>query len=280
MDTTYDSSVDWVTFVATTLDGRNELVSHYEKLSHQFSVLGYKTRPTRFKGYEGNTINGLTLGSREDSAILIGMGATAGDVLYSGLPRMVRCTRFDARVDILLEQAREFWAGDVATEWREGYKVGRAVYKPVLTTNFDGGQTVYFGRRDGRYLLRFYDRGAKTGRAPNGKVWRAEVQFNKEAAEAAWALMKRPNASIKALCRALVFDKFKAMDIIPSGDLEPGSSKLEFSTKAFDPSASIEWIRTSVRPAIARLIEAGHVLEVREALGYYTQIYMFDEEVF
>ncbi len=277
MDSIKRTAVDWITLTGKSPDERLFLLSEFDSLAAIFRDVGHKTRPTKFRGYEGSTINNLTVGTRDDSVILVGMGATADDLFRLEAPRVGHCTRLDCAVDIEVEDAREQYAKDIAEQFADGLQVGRVLYKPVLTINFDKGQTVYFGRRTARYLLRFYDRNARLGRGQVGKVWRCEVQFNQEAAQAAMELFRKPGCDYNLTVAQLVFDKFRELGIMKEDIRVEGSSKLEFGAKVFSPDKTLDWLRTSVRPAIKGLIDRGFTEEVRNALGLYEQLSLYNE---
>jgi len=213
MDTITKSAIDWITITGKSTGERAHLRACFDALASSYTSLGAKARPTRFRGYEATSINNLVFGERTDSVILVGMGSVANDLFHTQAPTMGNCTRLDVCLDIKLSDRNEALAAQVAHRFAGGYKVGQKTFKPVLTINFDGGQTVYFGARTGRYLLRLYDRNAKTGVGPMGETWRAEVQFNGDAAAAALKLfhVKQSNAVMIGATRsgkALVVTEF------------------------------------------------------------------------
>lgn len=275
METVIRSAVDWLTITGRSPEERIYLVGLYDQIAKVYADLGHRAKPSRFRGYEGTTCNGLTIGKRDDSAILVAMGSVANDLFHTETPRMGNCTRLDVCVDIELEERDERLATKLSERFQGGYAVGQREYRPVLTRNFDGGETVYFGRRKSRYLLRVYDRNAKLGRGELGKVWRLEVQFNKEAAAAALKLFHVKQFDLARVAYHLVLDYVAGLGIISNVDPTIGSSKLEFGLVSRSNEKTLEWLRTCVRPAIQRLIDLGAEEEVKEALGIYHQLSLF-----
>lgn len=270
------SAIDWLTVTGRSDEERSHLRGCFDSLASRYRALGAKVRPTRFRGYESSSINGLVFGERPDSAILVAMGRVADELFFVEAPRMGNCTRLDVCCDLDLEKPDERLASKIAERFKDGYRVGQKTFRPVLTVNFDGGETVYFGKRTGRYLLRLYDRNAKTGDGELGKLWRAEVQFNGDAAAAALKLFHVKQFPYERVCWELCFDKFKWMNIMKVGDEGLSSRNLEFAVNARSPETTLQWLRSSVQPAIRRLIEEGLESEVKEALGAYVQFNLFD----
>lgn len=123
------------------------------------------------------------------------------------------------------------------------------------------GETLYFGARTSPVFGRAYDKSLRYGDAP-GNVFRFELEGHR----------------VQAKKFAYSWDKaeFKSQHIgqVISGQFLKWGIKLPITGKKMrlevavtDEEKTITWLRTTVRPCIARLIEAGRISEVKAALG-------------
>lgn len=124
------------------------------------------------------------------------------------------------------------------------------------------------GRRTKPRYLRVYDKGVELGTAPPGALWRMEVEAKGALAPKLWEDLKQaPN--VREWCWNSCAEQWKL-----SGYSWPLSGSLRGSRGITIPSKERpeverleDWLRQSVRPAVARMRRAFTDEQILEMLG-------------
>lgn len=162
-------------------------------------------------------------------------------------------TRVDYAVDLRLSKPDS----GLANRWYES-DVGKNCRRDKLT-----GETLYLGSRLSPIYGRVYDKSTRYGDAPGaGSVWRFELEAKKVQARRlakAWS-----NAEFKGQhIGAVIAHQFKKWGVkLPIEGL-----RVKAELAVITESATIQWLRHTVRPSIERLISAGRESQVKAALG-------------
>jgi hypothetical protein len=270
------SSIDWLSLTARS-DAHRAYVRlvAYRIISH-LEQDGYRAKEVYFGGYKGVKCESLMFGERENHSLLVLRGRLADKVFREEAPLHADASRVDLQVTIRLLEADVMLARKLAERLSEGVEFRGHTYKPKLIVNFAGGSTVYMGGRQQSYLARLYDKGAQDGSAEEGKVWRYEIQCNKEAASKYLRFLNERVSTLDVVIARLVFDKFCDFGIIPLYSPAVPASAMASGVLIRKEDRTLEWLRTSVRPGVQRLIDIGLEESVREALGLYKQGTLFD----
>ena len=259
---------DWFTRTAKGENERTRLSCYVEEIKKTLSDAGIKTRPLRFLGYEGHGYNYVQWGERGDSSILVAKGNMADILALEEFSQDDGYTRVDFAVTVELHAPNENVAKMHAEDLSDGtYKHGRTYY-PVFVQNLAGGQTFYIGSREKSYLLRVYDRGAKSGEAQLGLLWRYEVQVNRESCSKAVKTVYQDWSKRREVIQSWVYDVFLSWGVHPLFERVrnyPGAMGLKMERS--NPEKTVGWLRSSVRPALQRLIDEGWEDQARDALG-------------
>jgi DNA relaxase NicK len=176
-------------------------------------------------------------------------------------------------VDVRFDVARVDLAKDAATSLAHGVHRGSKIWYPVLIQNLAGGQTFYIGARERTYFLRLYDKGAQTGEFSPGKLWRYEAQVGQAAADVVAKSLAANLPNRASWIQSYVYDKFCGFSVAVAfrkGD-NIGSVIAPAAT-VYSSEKTLAWLRSSVKPAVARLIDEGLEPVVLEALGLPRQL--------
>lgn len=271
--------VDWLTLTAKQGLEWLYLQNLYRRLVGVYSSAGHKERAFKFGGYEASGYPFMSFGVRDDGCILVSKGEAAELVIRDYMPVYGRASRVDVALDVTLKSPNPRWGEESSRLTSKGVRIGKFLYYPTYIRSFEGGETCYWGSRRGRFLLRLYDKGALAQSADEGVLWRLEVQLNREAAQAFMETVRTRPLDLSSVCKSVVLAKFVDVGIITNEGFDLALAKLDYAVSTYEPERTLSWIRTSVRPAIERLIMEGLENQVREATGLFKQTYMFDEVI-
>jgi hypothetical protein len=111
----------------------------------------------------------------------------------------IRCTRFDLAVDIDDRFLPPHWEinGEIISM--------HATTKKTVTSDSDGGFTIYVGSRQSDKMLRLYDKGAEQGQQPE-QCYRLELEIKSGQADANWRRIARKPGDVAAAYLAQIVD--------------------------------------------------------------------------
>ncbi len=263
-----ESGVDWVTYTAPPgPDGERLLTLGYGLIREQ-EHLGAKRSGFGSQGYRGEQVEHAACGERDDSVYLRISGGLAcsswGEIGTSG----GHPTRLDLQTTFLLKQSSvecgQRMFSETPTQQRQR---GRP---PLYSFSRDtaGAWIGRAGSRSSRAYVRVYDKGQESKSHPPGLRWRIEAELKRDYAEAQWkSLQRAPDA--KTHCYAS--SQFWAQRCGLEWPLPTSSEKVVLQplpeTLPPDVTASLQWLRTQVRPTVERLVRAGLEPQLLHALG-------------
>jgi hypothetical protein len=111
----------------------------------------------------------------------------------------IRCTRFDLAVDIDDRFLSPYWDidGSIVTAY--------STTKKTVTSDSDGGFTIYVGSRQSDKMLRLYDKGAEQGQQP--ETWyRLELEIKAGQADANWRRIAKKPGEVAAAYLEQILD--------------------------------------------------------------------------
>lgn len=137
-----------------------------------------------------------------------------------------------------------------------------------LTKRSDGLCIGTVGLRTGRSFARVYDKGIEAWCAPQGTLWRIELEAKRDLARNLWTgLTETQNAA--AYCFGILERSFRSWDLrwpLPSSSqkyvMPPCPKRIPP-----DAEAHARWIRRNVAPVIPRLLGTFGTAEVLAMLG-------------
>lgn len=216
-------------------------------------------------GYQGLAVPGFSWGERGDSDIIKLTGYHA-DILMSRFTRYnMRCTRVDLAVTVRFVEAAKNVASRLWTKITvEQEPDPRRVVSLVTSTK--GGQTLYMGSRSSDQYLRLYDKGAESGTALEGVLWRWEVEYKGERAPIVWERLTsaRNRSTMIAATVAAYCDK-RHIPVPWKPGKEVINAQVHTAPKTVE--AQLAWLRSQVRGTVQRLRAKGYSRAVDDALG-------------
>lgn len=236
------------------------------------------TKAWAWQGYTGLQCGQVSIGERVDGSIVRLVGKAAHDWLAAGLPIGHNVSRFDIALTFWSDLNRSALLALHSLEALGKRNTLRSrPFEVRLIDGFGDGDTLYVGDRTSSLFVRCYDKEkAPNATAEHKGAIRYEVECKERlASEAVTRLASRGYTARSCLevltgllgrrgiC-ALGTGGVSGVVISPA---EPPVSSLE---------VSLLWLRSQVRPTVARLMREGYELEVLEALGlgrYYNQAF-------
>lgn len=261
-----ESRIDWVTFTASKPPARQHFWNLGLELVKLAAAPDLPIRRWKWKGYDGQHAQGVTLGRRDDSDILQLSGPFADehfDLVYSHADNV---TRIDLAVTVKVE-------GDVSgiidAHQREVLKWKQE--KPrTLTVGciYDEGKpaTLYLGQRVSDLFCRIYDKHLESGRPDYEGCVRYEVEIKGAPAErtSAWLY----SAGNRASCiRDGVYKHCVQRGLTPRFGGLDGAVRINTIRPVSDADSRLAWLSASVRPVVERLLAADRADAVIAALG-------------
>lgn len=268
---TVSSGLDWLSLVSTAAGPRlNEVMSWAEEVA---DLDWTKATRWRFFGYEGWYSDGVAIGERPDGLLIQLRGGNA-HTLFSALPDGFRATRLDLQVTCLGQEPQELAEEAYAALDKDNVDKRRKL--SLIRSNQPGGGTIYIGSRLSSQMGRLYDKGVQRPVTEHDDVgplvlWRYEVEYKRELAQSVYATLQESGWRVSRVASLLVYDWFFDRGVEPV--FERGYINIDVVkavSKVFEGDVSrrkIEWLRTSVRPAVKELISAGLLMEVLNALS-------------
>lgn len=261
-----ESRVDWVTFTCSKEGTRLHFWNLGLELVKLAATNDLPIRRWKWKGYDGQHTQGVTLGRREDSDILQLSGPFADEHFDLAYSHADNVTRIDLAVTVKVEGLVSGVIGEHQAEvlaWKQE--------KPrVLTVSsiYNEGSpgTLYLGQRVSDLFCRIYDKHLESGRQDYEGCLRYEVEVKGAPAEraAAWlyATGNRPSA-----IRDAVFKHCLRRGVTPRFGGLDGAVHLNTIRATSDADSRLTWLASSVRPVVERLLAADRAEQVFDALG-------------
>lgn len=259
-------AIDWVTLTATDDVHRRGLCALGEQLVASERKGGNDVRNWRWKSFDGQHCKRATWGRRDDCDILQLSGELADEQLDHAYLTSDHCTRIDLAVtwkvgadgrNIADRTAGEVLAWKEATNSTLGFKVIA-----------DNGRSncIYLGSRTSDLFARCYDKGAESGEPALAGFWRWELEVKGQPAQRAIAALHSLGNRADRI-RDAVCEHFARRGSRPEwSGLDP-TLRIDALRAPSDDSTRLNWLASSVRPSVQRLLLNGHTDAVFAALG-------------
>jgi hypothetical protein len=269
------SNIDWLT---ATCKGREPQIALYRMATEQLQVIkaqGNDLKSWHFKGYAGLQAQGYRWGKRADSSILVLSGTYAAEHWLAALGLATNVTRVDLATTVRLSEPLPSFA------WHIYEVIGQEPEEKLENRNLTclsnnhGGETFYVGSRISDQSGRLYDKGRENPKKldlPAGTLWRYEVELKRERAKSvAQQLLACAKAgqnvgnTIAETVQLWFFSRGVPSLIWSEADK---GFDLSLEARVTDDLATLEWLTSSVRPSVQRLIKKGKRRDVLIALGF------------
>lgn len=271
IETLMEVGCDYIS--ATTRDASSHalLGSFGQYLLSDAVKRGSKRRSTRTLGYSTAHAEGVSIGRRHDGWLLRASGATAREHWFQIQDLADNITRFDIQVTIETcdgahDRLRRLWAGAKRKRKGEGREAKRKCV--VAPTGFE---TIYSGSRTSDCLIRCYDKFAQSGLPHYRGCVRYEVQLNHERArDYASQLATKEDEARQIACDVFSIVRARFTRLPADARLFDAACAeikcLRSPELAETVIRSIKFMTDCVSPTVTRLVNAGYITEVLEAL--------------
>ncbi len=249
---------------------------------------GHIPEPSYRFGYKGMSTDGIFLGERDDSALLV-LPSYHADVLFRAVyPHSRNVSRIDLECSV--SPPRESEGEEADTYWYEAgvraYDTGKRLCtqcKVSMMQSQGDGLTVYVGGRTSEWYGRFYrqDTHPKSGGQWPKYTWRLEVEIKGEPAR----LMARalygltPERQTKAILSTVVhwYDSRN----IDTPAVYPHDDRINIikGKRETNLEGKLNWLRRGVRPTVDMLRDKDYLTEVLRALGFFIPAHVPGEEI-
>lgn len=217
-------------------------------------------------GYEGIRVGGLSWGDRETDSIIQISGVLAGAMYGDFIKHPVNCTRIDLAVTVRYNSpqdgiARNYF--DIIAALSEEQRPPREY---GLIHQLFGGDTLYVGKRTSATFGRVYNKGAESGDPGYENCWRWEVEIKKPVSQQVFKQLDGTPQDASRIASTVSVWYNERMVITPfsptTGDISMETKRKESTTEK-----KLDWLRSQVRGTVVKLVEAGYLDDVAEALS-------------
>jgi len=265
------AGIDYITATMPTnnlyaTEWQNSAILYLETIARD----GNEAKSARRMGYEGVSVGGSFVGSRDDSIMVTisGERAQAGfDAIYR---RDIHISRLDVQCTFKSDDGDQFAAVNARNEVaKANLKLGSASQRDaVLMESLRGGATCYVCSKKSEQFARIYNKDAESGEEIYKNSWRYEVQLKNQIATKTAALFKmseyaQPNQSAVFVRQWL---RKRGVSVPWKADAELYALPARTNVPS-DVESRLKWLREQVKPSIRRLIKLGLRDSILEALG-------------
>lgn len=265
------AGIDYITATSDNTVSDREYAELADFLITSERQNGNFVRPWSGLGYEGFACGKVSIGSRRDGRLLRITSSEASLYFDRLFKSVTNVSRLDVQVTV--------YVGDEVNAFLEEVRQDLESFVPkrgkppevTLHRNKSGGMTVQSGERTSAWLGRAYNKGFESRAKEFEKCARFEVQLNGSKANFGASHLYQMRCAFPAVS-GIVWRFFTGRGV-SERLLASFKSLLGFSTpyehlrSTADVDRQLRWLETQVRPSVKRLIEAGKIDQVRQALG-------------
>jgi hypothetical protein len=261
-----ESRIDYATITAKEGKRADILEARGRYWAATEATNGYTVTPWAWKGYLGETTNGVTWGRRTDDVIIRLSGKAAERYAPTAITYCDNVSRLDVQVTLQDQGMTVNWAERVYDIANTDSRVVGKQTKTSLIANKPSGATCYIGSRSSERYYRCYDKHAESdGTYPPG-TWRYEVEYK---AARALAVARRlqdqgftPRSSAEVVQQAFANYGFNVPALLPETSWRDAGIKYQTTDER-----RLLYLSTSIAPMIDRLRETYALTTIQSALG-------------
>lgn len=266
-----EASIDWLS--CTLPDGDSNRAIAWDsavKLQDELNQQGYAARKCRLQGYDGVMVGKLFVGEN-DQGLFIRATSSAAMLAYQHLyiPEM-HVSRLDIQVTDWNPKGLEF-CGVQAEHQAKARKLagGRGANRQIRhIADDEGGYTLYVGSKTSESFMRLYNKGAESKDEYYTGAWRYEVELHNELATQTARYLANIGNAIESSIIVSVRQYVRERGITVYWDQLGGDQVIRpLPYQETDDERSIIWLGKQVKPTVQRLVKAGYLVDILEALG-------------
>lgn len=258
--------IDTLTCSVPWEGGANSFIDLALYLQRDEATHGSKVTPFKRGAYRGENSKHVGLAFKPGRVLAELRGPLAHEFWPHFLDRAEKVSRIDLEVSVRQEPYDHQMAVRI---WQAERDKSRPVGKPAkarLQAEDTGGSTLYLGTGASRYQARLYERFYKTHLEDDRDVWRYEVQARRERAQQAADLLRTAGDPLP-LVQAAVHRHFLIRGVPPIFGSGADLELRPLPRPTTDEARSLNWLGTSVAPALRRHRAWGSYDRAKHALG-------------
>ena len=261
--------VDWLTCTASDPASQQRL---WDLALRRLNACKHENEtPPRWHGhgYSGWQGPGVRLGSRADSTIVQLSGAESAEHWQEAVRASENTTRIDLAVDASFDPPAPRLARQLYRKIGPHKTSGRKTKRTIWASS-DGGETLYIGARSSENFGRLYDKGIEQKVAQKGCWWRWEVELKGETARTVVDGMVRHRVGGAEIARGVSAWFGRRVGAAPA----PADDSVVHNVCSEPTTADrqLQWLTSSVRPTVQRLLESQPLERVLFALGLLGEV--------
>jgi hypothetical protein len=260
------AGVDWITATARTGQHGALIGVLARRWRDQHAAEGNQVKAWRWQGYDGHTMDSLSVGTRHDGTIV----RLSGDLARIRAPQLLtladNVSRIDVQVTIQETPPCTNYAEQSIAIARRDRRVLAGLCSTTMISSTPAGTTAYIGTRISQRFYRIYDKSAESKQVYPPGCWRYEVEYKGPRAMSVGNRLQAEQGSPEA-CRQVVEQAFADYGVrLPLLALPPGWKDTSPRMETTD-ERRLTWLEKSIAPVVSRMMESMDRRMVLEALG-------------
>ncbi len=265
----WTGGLDWIRWKVDKLRAVRSVLERIKVLQTEDAQRASAVKPWRFQGYEGVQTDSIRWGKRGGYLLW----ESSGEVAAATMASMGKSPGYALRIDLQLTLAfsspqPHFGTSLIGSSQGTLHTQRRSRKLVGLSTRTDGLWLGTVGRRTSPSYLRIYDKGVESSLAPQGRLWRIEVEAKGTHAD---QLCKDHQDSLtdpKFCANYTTSSLIRSGCSWPFAALAESPVDIRLGRKEETTAGRLAiWLTHSVRPVLPRLLTVFTVAEVLEMLN-------------
>jgi DNA relaxase NicK len=221
---------------------------------------------TSTHGYRGWVSGQIQIGERHDGLYFRASGEAAEHVWKEATELGYRASRIDLATTVTYDRKRPDVAREAYASVNSASNRGGRPPSGGLYLNAAGGSTCYVGSRSSEKYGRIYDKDAESGSADYRNSWRYELELKGDTAANTAKMLASKSDYRRLICVAVV-GFFQTRGIRCDWSTVAGEELSASPARLSDDASRLEWLSSSVAPAVRQLSSRIGLRELLGALG-------------
>lgn len=258
------AGVDYITATVPRTSKHERFHELGRALVEKQAQIGHEVRTWRASSYHGQQTDGVVRGLRHDTHIIRLSSEMAHEHWFEVYELANNITRLDCEITFQLKHRRVSFFREMEAR-AIAAKAGRGRKRTVeLRANNIKGDALYIGSRQSEVYGRCYDKGMESKTQDAGWLVRQELEYKGDRAGLIAARLAL-SPSVEVECKRLVSSYMRSVEIETVRCKMP--AEMSARGKSVSKLPKLGWLRGNVRPTVERLIAAGRLNDVLDALG-------------
>lgn len=260
-----DVGIDALNVTTNSAEGKALFADLYTGHLQHSEGEGWIQKEGRKGNYSTMSINSMMLGVCPDRGMWLSMMGQGTKALpLSNLMRCASVTRCDLQVTWVLTSKCGGLPNLVYQKLlSEQQSLPSDPYLACIQSST--GSTLYYGKSANGFMGRFYDKGAQSGLADAGWMFRMEWEYRKKQAQSIANALNARGWALDAIRDTVLVAAEKRGIPVPAV-CTAVQAEVDWSKEQPDVVRKLNWLATQVAPTLDELIDLGYGVEANNAL--------------